>query len=154
MDHFENIAKTLLERDGYWVRQSFKVNLSPEQKRSIAPEKFSIPRPEIDLLTLSVARSEVIAFEVKSFFDSSGVSYSDISESFDVPQGRYKLFTCAKYRDIVLSQLHLDLVEKRFIQTSTLIRLGLIAGNVKKGDIDNIRQFFTRNQWEFWTRGN
>jgi hypothetical protein len=28
MDHFEGIIKTLLEHEGYWVRQSFKVNVT------------------------------------------------------------------------------------------------------------------------------
>ena len=32
MDHFERIACTLLEREGYWARQSFKVLLTPKQK--------------------------------------------------------------------------------------------------------------------------
>jgi hypothetical protein len=48
MELFEGIIKTLLEHEGYWVRQSFKVNLTKEEKRAIG--KHSIPRPEIDLL--------------------------------------------------------------------------------------------------------
>ena len=71
MDHFESIIKTLLEAEGYWVRQSFKVNLTKEEKRQIG--KPSIPRPEIDLLALHFARNEVLAFEAKSFLDSPGV---------------------------------------------------------------------------------
>lgn len=43
-DHFENIARTLLEAEGYWVAQSFKVNVTKEEKRQIG--KHSIPRPE------------------------------------------------------------------------------------------------------------
>ena len=35
MDYFEGMIKTLLESDGYWVRQSFKVNLTKEEKRNI-----------------------------------------------------------------------------------------------------------------------
>ena len=61
MDHFENIVATLLEADGYWVRQSFKVNVTKEEKVRIG--KPSIPRPEIDLLALKLDRSEIIAFE-------------------------------------------------------------------------------------------
>jgi hypothetical protein len=30
MDYFEGIIKTLLEHEGYWVRQSFKVNLTKQ----------------------------------------------------------------------------------------------------------------------------
>ena len=35
MDHFESIIATLLEAEGYWVRRSFKVNLTQEEKRRI-----------------------------------------------------------------------------------------------------------------------
>jgi hypothetical protein len=41
MDHFESIIATLLEAEGYWVRRSFKVNLTQEEKRRIG--KPSIP---------------------------------------------------------------------------------------------------------------
>lgn len=42
MDHFEGIVGMLLEAEGYWVRRSFKVNVTPEEKRAIG--KHSIPR--------------------------------------------------------------------------------------------------------------
>ncbi len=151
MDHFENIAKTLLERDGYWVFQSFKVQLSPEQKRRIDNSKWSIPRPEIDLLALNVPKSTVIAFEVKSFFDSAGVALADLAADHAVPTGRYKLFTCKRYRDIVFEQLREDLLRLGMITPAFQIRLGLIAGNGRKGDIDKLREHFIQRQWEFWT---
>jgi len=47
MDHFESIMCTLLEAEGYWVRRSFKVNVTKKEKRHVG--KPSIPRPEIDL---------------------------------------------------------------------------------------------------------
>lgn len=151
MDHFENIAKTLLEREGYWVIQSFKVNLSPSQKIQIHPSKSSIPRPEIDLLALHVPTSTVIAFEVKSFFDSVGVKLVDLTASHDVPKGRYKLFTCVPYRDIVLHQLRSDLLALGLIGPSFQIRLGLIVGNGRKVDIDAMRLHFAKQNWEFWS---
>lgn len=51
MDYFESICKTLLEDEGYWVRQSYKVELSKEQKRKLG--KPSLPRPEIDLIAFN-----------------------------------------------------------------------------------------------------
>jgi hypothetical protein len=91
MDHFESIIATLLEAEGYWVRRSFKVNLTQEEKRRIG--KYSIPRPEIDLLALRASTNEVIALEAKSYFDSPGVKIAELMASHDVPEGRYKLFT-------------------------------------------------------------
>jgi hypothetical protein len=70
MDHFENIISTLLEAEGYWVRRSFKLNVTKEEKRQIG--KHSIPRPEIDLLALHYSRNELLALEAKSFLDSPG----------------------------------------------------------------------------------
>ena len=63
MDYFEAIIKTLLEHEGYWVRQSFKVNLTKGEKRAIG--RPSIPRPEIDLLAYKPENQEVIAHRSK-----------------------------------------------------------------------------------------
>jgi hypothetical protein len=46
MDHFESIISTLLGADHYWVRRSFEISVTPEEKRQVG--KHSIPRPEIE----------------------------------------------------------------------------------------------------------
>lgn len=71
MDYFESIIKTLLESESYWVRQSFKVNLTKEEKRNVG--KHTIPRSEIDLLAYKPNQNKILAIEVKSFLYSSGV---------------------------------------------------------------------------------
>ena len=83
MDYFENIIKTLLEHDGYWVRQSFKVNLTKQEKRDIG--KYSMPRPEIDILAFRPEKNQIIAFEAKSFLDSPGVKVSDLCYKTEIP---------------------------------------------------------------------
>jgi len=149
MDHFEGIIATLLEADGYWVRRSFKVNVTKEEKRLIG--KHSIPRPEIDLLALNFAKNEVIAFEAKSFLDSTGVNFNELSETHETPEGRYKLFTSERYRSIVFKRLLEDLVSLGMANTSTEIRLGLAAGNVHQGHTPIIRDFMQKNGWPFWS---
>lgn len=99
MNHFEAIIRTLLEADHYWVQSSFKVDLTLEEKRQIG--KHSIPRPEIDLLSLDFAKYEVLVVEAKSLFDSPGVRLEELAEEHDIPDGRYKLFTSKRYRAIV-----------------------------------------------------
>ncbi len=42
MDAFESLTKTPLEREGFWVRSSFKVNLTKEDKKAIG--RPSCPR--------------------------------------------------------------------------------------------------------------
>ena len=92
MDYFEGLIKTLLEHDGYWVRQSFKIGLTKQEKRDIG--KHSMPGPEVDILTFKPEMNHVIAFESKSYLDSPGVKLAELEESYDIPEGRYKLFTC------------------------------------------------------------
>jgi hypothetical protein len=149
MDHFENIVATLLEADGYWVRQSFKVNLTKDEKVRIG--KHSIPRPEIDLLALKLDRNDVIAFEAKSFLDSPGVDLTELKETHEQPTGRYKLFTCKRYRTIVFDRLLADLVALGMATPNTQIRLGLAAGKIRSGQSATLEAFMREHQWEFWS---
>ncbi|WP_292996207.1 hypothetical protein [Nitrosomonas sp.] len=149
MDHFENIISTLLEAEGYWVRRSFKVNLTKEEKRRIG--KHSIPRPEIDLLAFKFPTNEVLALEAKSFLDSSGVNLEQLQEKHEVPKGRYKLFTSENYRSIVLSRLLSDLVACGMAYANTKITLGLAAGKIYQNRSDSIRALMLDNNWFFWS---
>jgi hypothetical protein len=124
MDHFESIIATLLEAENYWVRRSFKVNVTKEEKRQV--KKHSIPRPEIDLLALHFSRNEVIAFEAKSFLDSPGVRLADLQKEHDVQEGMYKLFTSRGYREVVLARLKQDLIDqgklmKEFLEKNNFV---------------------------------
>ncbi len=147
MDHFEAIIKTLLEHEGHWVRQSFKVNLTKQEKRDIG--KHSIPRPEIDLLAYNVRKNSITALEAKSYLDSPGVRYNELCESYEVPEGRYKLFTCENYRNIVFSRLKKDLIQLNMANESTTISLGLAAGNVYQSKSEEIKSLFNNNGWVF-----
>jgi hypothetical protein len=149
MDHFESIISTLLEAEGYWVRSSFKVNLTKEEKRQVG--KHSTPRPEIDLLALHFSRNEVIALEAKSFLDSPGVRFAQLQEEHEVPEGRYKLFTSQRYRSVVLSRLHQELIECGMANSDTRLVLGLAAGKVYQGQSGPIREFMEKKKWLFWS---
>jgi hypothetical protein len=149
MDHFESIICTLLEAEGYWVRCSFKVNVTKEEKRQIG--KHSIPRPEIDLLALQFSRNEVLALEAKSFLDSPGVKLAQLQEEHEVPEGRYKLFTSQRYRSVVLSRLLQDLIACGMANSNTRVSLGLAAGKVYQGQSGPIRHFMEKKKWLFWS---
>ena len=150
MDYFEEIACKILEEKGYWIRRSFKVELTKKEKRDIG--KPSIPRPEIDILAFDQKNNLVIVLEAKSYLDSPGVRYTEIIEKHAVPQGRYKLFTCNNYRRIVFRRLNKQLRSDGMINGSTIITLGLIAGNVYKSESDNIKELFVKKspEWYFW----
>jgi hypothetical protein len=149
MDHFENIIATLLEAEGYWVRRSFKINVTKEEKRQIG--KHSIPRPEIDLLAFQFSKNVVLAFEAKSFLDSPGVKLDQLREEHDVPEGRYKLFTSSRYRSIVLARLLQDLISCGMANSKTEIFLGLAAGKVYQDQSTPIHEFMRQKEWLFWS---
>lgn len=150
MDYFEATVKTLLEYEGYWVRQSFKVNLSKEEKREVAQQ--SLARPEIDLLAYKPGHDEILAIEVKSYLDSSGVRLEMIRQVHDEPpaKGRYKLFTCTKYREVVFRRLAQDLVESGMLDKPLPVRLGLVAGKVHKKEEKVLGEYLQNLCYLFW----
>ena len=149
MDYFENIVKTILESEGYWARQLFKIDLSPEQKRRIG--KPTMPRPEIDLLAFKPNDNIVVAMEVKSYLNSAGVRLAALKKEHATPTGNLKLFTCANYRKIVFGKLKQDLIESGMADKKTTIQLGLAAGKVYQKREDEIQQLFKKKGWVFWS---
>lgn len=149
MDHFESLIATLLEAEGYWLRRSFKVSVTKEEKRAIG--KHSIPRPEIDVLAFRFAENSVIAVEVKSFLDSSGLKLEQLQAQHEIPEGRYKLFTTERYRRIVLARLHQDLIRCGMANAETRVSLGLAVGKIYRGRSEEIRDFMLDRGMFFWS---
>ncbi len=148
MDYFESIIKTLLENEGYWTRQSFKINVTKEEKRLIG--KPTIPRPEIDLIAYKPEENEILVIEVKSYLDSTGVNLSHLQKEYKIPEGRFKLFTCQNYREIVFQRLIKDLLNEGLIQKELPARLGLVAGNVHKNIEQEMKTYFKDSDIFFW----
>jgi hypothetical protein len=150
LDYFEEIACKIFEEKGYWIRRSFKVELTKKEKRDIG--KPSIPRPEIDILAFDQKNNLVIVVEAKSYLDSPGVRYNDLIEKHKVPQGRYKIFTCNKYRRIVFGRLKRQLTSSGMIKGNTVFTLGLVAGNVYKSESDKVNKLFLDKtpKWYYW----
>ena len=149
MDHFESIVHTILEFEGYWVRSSYKVELTKTEKASTG--KHSIPRPEIDLLAFHAKKNELLVLEVKSYLDSPGVKLADIEKTHNIAQGRYKLFTSLRYRSIVISRLKEQLIEAGAIKTNTKIILGLVAGKVYGGNSASLKNHMDKINCRFYS---
>lgn len=154
MDHFESLIKTLLEHENWWVQQSYKVELTIEERTIVG--RPTMPRPEIDLLAFKHCENEVTAFEVKSFLDTAGVVWNEINiEQDPPPEGRYKLFTCPIYRNVVFERLQRQLIERGMANEQTTIRLGLAAGKVaqqrNQDNVENIANYFNEKGWVFWS---
>ena len=132
MEYFESIIKTLLETSrllgkAVFQGQSYKTGKEANWKG------IRLPRPEIDILAFKPKAQEVLALEAKSYFDSPGVRLADLQEECEIPEGRYKLFTCTNYRDIVFNRLSQDLRELGMVGGDLKITLGLVAGNIYQG---------------------
>ncbi|MCT7313260.1 hypothetical protein N5J06_19985 [Ralstonia sp. CHL-2022] len=149
MDHFEGLICTLLEAEGYWLRRSFKVNVSKEEKRAIG--KHSMPRPEIDILAFSFSKNTVAAVEVKSYLDSPGLKLDELQLEHDFPEGRYKLFTAERYRSIVLARLKQDLIDCGMANVRTKVVLGLAVGKIYQKRTKEVREFTRSRGMFFWS---
>ncbi len=153
MNAFENIVRMFLEAEGYWVRQSVKVEISKEDKKAIGLP--TMPRPEIDLVALNVKRNELLLIEVKSFLDSPGVYFGDvIGEGGEESWGakRYRLFANSKFREVVTRKLREEYLEQGLINGKTQISYALAAGNIhSSADESKIRYHFSQRGWKLFS---
>ncbi len=148
MNSFENIVRVLLERENLWVRQSEKVDLTKEEKRRVG--KASIPRPELDLVALNFAHNQISIVEAKSYLDSPGVSLNELRSQHDVMQGRYKLFTCERYREVVFERLRKDYISLGLADAESTFTLGLAAGKIYRDQAEEVRAYFAEKDLFFW----
>jgi hypothetical protein len=149
MDSFEQVVATILDRAGYWVRTSVKVNLTREDKQAIG--RPSSPRWELDIVAYSGRENKLLVIECKSYLDSGGVR----AGSFDGPKAaeetRYKLFSDASLREIVLSRLEAELIEQGFCPPGTKAQLCLAAGKIY-GNPASLQEIFRTRGWQLFDR--
>ena len=147
MDAFEQIVKIVLEGQGWWVRQGYKVELTKEEKVEMG--RHSSPRWEVDLLAFKPKTDRILIVECKSFLDSFGVRVSEFVDS-DVPtKGRYKLFNESRLRDVVLKRLQAQLVGEGLVLPSSTIGLAMAVGKFKSAsDREELREQFLSRDWQ------
>jgi hypothetical protein len=154
MDAFEELVAEFLWSEGYWVQTSVRVQLSKRQKVAIG--RHSTPDWEIDVVAYRGATDELIAFECKSFFDSTGVQRAELEPCEGPSKGRYKLFCESTLRKVVLQCLRDQLADRHLCPPGGPAKLGMVAGKIKKGDEDAMRALFEENGWtlhgESWLR--
>ena len=146
MNAFEDIVRRYLEREGYWVRQSVKVDIPKGDKAAIGT--YSMPTPEVDLVALNVRDNELLLVEAKSFLDSYGVYYEAFSDPTDPGAKRYKLFTNVTFREKVTNQLRKQFIDQGLINSATKINYALAAGHIHSGNEQPIRDYFAKNGWK------
>jgi len=140
---FESVIALILRRQGYWIQQSVKVELTKEEKRTIG--RHSSPRWEIDLVGFRPKGNEVLAVECKSFLDSPGVQFR---EGGFLPPERYKLFSEPTTRQVVLNRLAMQLTESGHCLPQPKVILCLAVGKMwKGGDQSGMEAHFRQQGW-------
>lgn len=149
MDAFETLVALLLEREGFWVRNNFKVVLTKDEKSLIG--RPSSPRWDIDSVAYKGATNEVIVVECKSYLDSRGVMYKAFDGRNDRYSDRVKLFTDSQLRQVVVNRLVTQLVQSGSCAPSPKVTLCLVAGRVaSEQDRVLLKEHFDKNGWLFW----
>lgn len=148
MDSFESIVKTIFENKGYWVKTSFKVDLTKEEKRKIG--RPSSPRWELDLVAYKGGSNEILVIECKSYLDSPGVKAVGLKNG--KYKERYKLFNEEILREVVFTRLIAQMVESDSCPKNTPVKLCLAAGKVAtKEDREEISEYFKSKCWRFYS---
>ncbi len=149
MNAFESLVAMLLERDGYWVKSSFKVELTKEEKRRIG--RPSSPRWELDLVAYKGIGNELLVVECKSYLDSPGVRFRGFDGTDEKHTARYKLFNDSVLRETVLRRLESQLVESGACAQSPNVYLCLAAGKIATDeDRERLKEHFTDNGWRLF----
>lgn len=147
MDAFEQIVKIVLEGQGWWVRQGYKVELRKDEKASVG--RHSSPRWEVDLLAFQPKTDRILVVECKSFLDSVGVRASEFIDSDVATKGRYKLFNEQQLRDVVFSRLKAQLVLEGLVLSSSTIGLAMAVGKFKSAaDREQLHERFESRGWQ------
>jgi len=139
MDAFEQIVAGLLFREGFWVTQGYKVELTKDDKKLI--KRPSCPRWEIDLLAYKGATQELLVVECKSYLDSFGVKAREIIEQ-PIAKSRYKLFVDKVLRETVLSRLTQQIHESGLTPPEVIPKLALAAGKIYSDDRPRLEAHF------------
>lgn len=148
LDAFESVIASLLERDGFWVRSSVKVELTKAEKKLIG--RASSPRWEIDLVAYKVKTNELWIVECKSYLDSGGVSMNAFNSSNHNFANRFKLFNEKNLFGIVKKRLCGQLLQRGACRPNPKVKLVLAAGHIVKKHRKRISEIFKKNGWLLW----
>jgi hypothetical protein len=148
VDSFEHVIAAILQRKGYWTQTCLKVDLTPDDKASIA--RKSSPRWELDVVGYRGYDNALVVLECKSFLDSTGVQTRTFLGENEGNEKYYKLFFEDATRHIVLARLCAQLVEQRFCAPEPKVTFGLAAGKIQ-GDEAKLAEHFQKRGWELWT---
>jgi hypothetical protein len=147
MDAFEAVVAAILERDGFWVRTSLKVKLTPQDKRDIG--RTTSPRWELDVVGYRPGDNVLRVVECKSYLDSSGVNRAAFEPGSRFGK-RFKLFNEPVTRRIVFNRLIAQLAETKSVRKAPKVQLCLAAGRIAPASREKVRTYFELMGWELF----
>lgn len=155
MNAFESVIAMLLDREGYWVKPTFKVQLTKGEKKRIGSPPC--PRWELDLIAYKASTNTVLVVECKSYLDSRGVTSTGFIGDKESVKKRYKLFNEKILRETVFERLAIQLRGLGLVSGEPKIKLCLAAGNIaSENDRKLITQHFHEQSWllfdDVWMR--
>jgi len=154
VDAFEQVVSEILWRDGFWVSTSIKVELTPEDKKAI--NRPTSPRWEIDVVGYHPPTNSLFIVECKSFLDSLGVDAKWLDAANERAASRFKLFSDANLRKVVLDRLTAQFIEAGLCLPKPVIKLCLACGKIKDSAREELAEHFEKNDWvlldEEWLR--
>src|SRR5207247_3371541 len=124
-----NAVATILQHSGYWVRSSFKVDLTKAEKVQLG--RPSLPRPELDLVAYKGQGNVVRVVECKSYLDSGGVSISAFDGTNEKFAERFKLLLRDDWRATVERRLVRQLCDSGLTEKRPQVIWCLAAVKVK-----------------------
>jgi hypothetical protein len=149
MDAFEQVVSEILFIEGYWIRQSVKVELTKREKTAIGLP--SSPRWELDIVAYCGRDNSLKVVECKSYIDSRGVAIRAFDGSDERFGKRFKLFGNRKLRSVVFSRLRKQFVDLGRCRTNPKVKLCLACGRIAtEADRRRLRKYFATKGWELW----
>jgi hypothetical protein len=149
MDAFQRVVVSLLEREGFWVRSSFKVELTKDEKVKIG--RPSSPRWELDLVGYRARDNEVRVVECKSYLDSRGVAMAAFNGLNPGFAKRFKLFAEPETRAAMFRRMEAQLLALGAIRPRPRVTVCLAAGRIAStSDRLALRSYFQSEGWLLW----
>ncbi|HLZ11415.1 MAG TPA: hypothetical protein VKP58_02405 [Candidatus Acidoferrum sp.] len=156
MDAFEQVVSEILLFEGYWVRTSVKVELTPRDKRAIG--RPNAPRWELDIVAYNVRDNLLRVVECKGYLYSRGVTFASLDGTSEGSAKRFKLFVDSHLRKVVFGRLCKQFTKSGACRPKPRVKLCLACGHIATDhDREKLKNHFTKRGWELlderWLKG-
>ena len=149
MNAFEQVVSDILRMEGYWVRNSVKVEITKEEKQKI--DRHSSPRWELDVVAFSGHDNILRIVECKRYLDSPGVRLRGFDGSDSKAAERYKLFAYPTLYDVISNRLKIQFVTSGACPSDARIKLCLACGRIaSESDRNGLHKLFKEKEWDLW----